>query len=196
MQAGGELASNPMMNHAWKTTMIYGVPLITVIFMLYWPGALQLTFAFTSMLSLTQSYCLRHPGIRKFLNIQPLPVNIITQSKPPPRSPYTGRINRNKPPALIPPSPVTAEEPPARKGFLEKAVSDIKVAASDVMKAARNERDESSDSPAGSGRRTSEELRRAKQYDQRRRKEIAASLKSKESRYYDGRQRQTQKTGH
>lgn len=170
------------MSHSWRTTMVYGVPLITVIFMQNWPGALQLTFAFTSLLSLTQSYCLRHPGIRKFLNIQPLPSTIITQSKPPPISRYTGRITRDTPPALKTPSPVKAEKPPAAKGFLESAISDIKKVASDVMKSARNERDESPDSSAGSKRRTSQELKQAKAYDERRRKEIAARSKSKGSR--------------
>ena len=41
--------------------------------MLLYPACLQLTFGFTALLSLTQSYLLRQPWMRKILGIYPLP---------------------------------------------------------------------------------------------------------------------------
>lgn len=149
--------------------MLYGAPLITSFFMIFWPGALQLTFAFTSLMSYTQSYCLRQPWVREFINIQPLPVPPKAASTKPS---YKGTINRYKPPS--PPSP-EKRKPPVKKGFLSGAISNVKDSASQVLKTARNLRDGVSDSDAkiGSGRRTKEQVQRAQDYEEMRRKEIA-----------------------
>lgn len=145
-----------------KKTMVYGIPVITSVFMIYWPGALQLAFATTSLLSLSQSYLLRQPWMRNFLNIQPLP-------GPQPRteaSRYTGTLTRVPRPSP-PPSP-----PPLKKSFLGGAFSEIKGAASEVVKTARKLMS-SEETKSGSQRRTPAELKRAQEYEEKRREEIA-----------------------
>ena len=52
---------------------LYAMPLLGGGFMLLYPACLQLTFGFTAALSLTQSYLLRQPWVRKLLGIYPLP---------------------------------------------------------------------------------------------------------------------------
>lgn len=164
---GGELATQ-MTDEAWKTTMLYGVPLLTSCFMLFWPGALQLTFAFTSILSLLQSYLLRQPWMRNFLNIQPLPIPKPAGAA----SPYAGTITQHE---------STPSTPPVKKGVLGGAISDIKGAASQVVKTARNLRD-SPDAKRGSRRRSPAEVKRAQDYEARRQREIAkAKLETKRS---------------
>ncbi|MCJ1425449.1 Mitochondrial inner membrane protein oxa1 [Sticta canariensis] len=155
---GGELGSNPMADEAWKTTLIYGIPSVTSLFMLYWPGALQLTFACTSLLGLTQTYLLQQPRVREFLNIQPLPVR-----KPQTAAPPTRATNWERPPSS--PRPV-------KTGILGGAISEIKGAASQVMKTARSFRN-SDDTKVGAARRSPRELRRANEYEEKRRREIA-----------------------
>lgn len=149
------------MTDGWKTTFIYGLPIMTSVFMVYWPGSLQLTFAFTSMLSLSQAYLLRQPWMRTFLKIQPL-----LKPKAPTSSSYSGTITTYKAP-LTPSSP-----PPAPKGIIGGAIHDIKGAVSQGMKTARGVKD-AQKTNRGAQRRTAGELKRAKAYDEKRKREIA-----------------------
>lgn len=163
--------------------MLYGAPVITSFFMAFWPGTLQMTFAFTSLMSYAQSYCLRQPWVRTLINIQPLPVPPKAGSNATsPKSAYTGTINRYKPPS--PPSPVKRKRP-VKKGFLSGAISNVKDGASQVLKTARNMRDgisEESEAKVGSGRRTVGQLKRAQEYELMRRKEIAQEKLDREKR--------------
>lgn len=145
-----------------KTLFLYGLPLITTTFMLFWPGALQLTFAFTSLMALAQSNLLRRPAVRKFLNIQPLRVPV-----DPSATAYAGVMQKYQPPSANP-SPATR----ASRGFVGGAISDIKGAASQVAKSARSLRDSAETKP-GQQRRTAEQMKRAKAYEEKREKEIA-----------------------
>lgn len=147
-----------MADEAWKVTLIYGIPVVTSCFMLFWPGALQLTFACTSLLGLTQAYLLQQPRVREFLNIQPLPVR-----KPDTAAPPTRATNWERPPS---------SSRPVKSGVLAGAISEIKGAASQVMKSARSLRD-SDDTKAGAARRSPREMRRANEYEEKRRREIA-----------------------
>lgn len=52
---------------------LYAMPVLGGGFMLLYPACTQLTFGFTALLSLTQSYLLRQPWMREFLGIYPLP---------------------------------------------------------------------------------------------------------------------------
>lgn len=146
------------MDEKWKLTMIYAVPALTSLFMLYWPGALQLTFACTSVLGLTQTHLLQNPRVRTFLNIQPLPVRKPATAAPPSRT-----INWSRP---------HSSSGPGRTGILAGAVSEIKGAASQFMKTARSLRD-SNDTKIGDARRSPNEIRRANEYEEKRRREIA-----------------------
>ncbi|MCJ1343812.1 Mitochondrial inner membrane protein oxa1 [Peltigera leucophlebia] len=161
-KAGGELGSTALMTPTMKTLFLYGLPLITTTFMLFWPGALQISFAFTSLMALTQSYLLRQPAVRKFLNIQPL------RARVDPSTPsYGGVMQKYQAPSVesLPAAPVS-------RGLVGGAISDIKGAASQVVKSARSLTD-SADSKPGQQRRTAEQMKRAKAYEEKREKEIA-----------------------
>ncbi|MCJ1467518.1 Mitochondrial inner membrane protein oxa1, partial [Pseudocyphellaria aurata] len=155
---GGDLGSNPLQSPGMKKTLIYVVPAITTIFNLFWPGTLQLSFACTSFFSLVQSYSLRQPGVRRFFNIQPLPdSNNDTPSPSPDATP--GYEDPSK--------------PPVNRGFIGGAVAEVKGAASQVIKTAQNLRENPEDELKGSGRRSPADAKRAKAYEDRRRKELA-----------------------
>lgn len=150
-----------------KTVMIWVVPTISSIFMLFWPGALQLTFACTSMFSFAQASCLQQPWIRTFLNIQPLP----KPEKDTPRSSPNATHGYEDP-----------SKPSAKKGLIGGAIAEVKGAASQVMKTARNLRDSPEDELKGSRKRSPADVKRAQAYDERRRKEIAQEKLSSKRR--------------
>lgn len=162
MQAGGELGSTTLMTPIMKTLFLYGLPLITTTFMLFWPGALQVSFAFTSLMALAQSYLLRQPAVRKFLNIQPLRARV-SPSAPS----YAGVMQKYQPP-----SAGSSPAAPPSKGLVGGAISDIKGAASQVAKSARSLRDSAETKPEQQ-RRTATQMKRAKAYEEKREKEIA-----------------------
>lgn len=143
-----------------------------------------MTFAFTSLMSFAQSYCLRQPWVRTLINIQPLPVPPKARSNTTStKSAYTGTMNRYKPPPP-PPSPVKRKRP-VKKGFLSGVISNVKDGASQVLKTARNMRDgisKESEAKVGSGRRTVGQLQRAQEYELMRRKEIAQEKLDREKR--------------
>ena len=131
--------------------------------MLFWPGCMQLTFFTTAMMSLSQSWALRQPGVRKYLGIQPLPS---PASASPPKGPYTGTMNTYQRPAK--PAPL-----PEKKGVIEGAISDLKGAAGQAVKSARTAMSIDPQEKKKSQGRTREELRRAQAYEEKRRRELA-----------------------
>lgn len=157
LQTGGELGSSSMMSGTLQKVFLYGMPLTTLVFMLFMPACLQLTFAFTSMVALLQGRLLRYPPARKFLGISPLPQKPKPGANP--SSPYKGTLNRYQPP-----TPMPAE----KKGLLGGAISELKGAASGVMKSAKTSMEEKKPKT----RLTEGELRKAKAYEERRRREI------------------------
>lgn len=142
--------------------LIYGIPTFSLAIMSQLPAAVQLSFAATSVLTLAQSQSLRQPWLREFLGIQPLP-------KPKslsPESTYKGTMT------IQPIPPAISEQPPAPKGIIGGAISDIKGAASQVVKTARSFTN-SEDVKKGNQRLTQAELKRAHAYETQRQREIA-----------------------
>lgn len=145
--------------------MSYVFPIVTTACMLAMPASLQLTFACTSFFSLIQMSMLRKPGVRAFLQIQPL-----YKPRPPPAAPYTGTVTRYQAPsatsAALPP-------PAAPKGVLGGAISDIKGAASQVVQSAKKlKKSAVGEAKASNRRHTEAELRKAAAYEQRRQREL------------------------
>ena len=143
---------------------LYVVPSLSILCTMSLPSAVQLTFAFTSILSLSQSYLLRHPAVRRWLGIQPIvtPAEVKAYSQ----SLYSGTLSRYEPPS--PPESTT----PPKKGIIDGAFAEIKGAASQVVKSAKDLKS-SQDAKGGAQRLTSEEIRRAKAYEDRRQRELA-----------------------
>ena len=139
--------------------------------MAWWPGCLQLAFAVTSVVALTQTTFLRKPWFRKWAGIQPLP------PKPDPNtvkssSPYIGTMNVYQAPT--PDAPL--EQKP--KGIIGGAISEIKSTASQVMKSTQKMVE--SKEASKQGRRTKAEARQAQAYEERRQREIAQEKFEKE----------------
>ena len=151
------------MTPTMRNVFQYGFPIMTGAFMLAWPGCMQLTFFSTSMMSLSQAWVLRQPGVRKFLKIQPLPPPV---SDKPPKGPYTGTMNTYQRPAKTAPLP-------EKKGIIGGAISDLKGAAGQAVKSARSALSMDQEEKKKTPGRSPDELRRAKAYEEKRRREIA-----------------------
>lgn len=149
---------SPMM----RNLMLYVIPIFSAGFMMPLPAAVQLSFTATSVLTILQTYYLRQPRVRGFLGIQPMP----SPAGPPSESPYKGTITVQASTSSIP------QPSPAPKGIIGGAISDIKGAASQVMKAARSLA-QPNDEKRGNQRLTVAELKRAHAYEAQRRREIA-----------------------
>ncbi|MCJ1290676.1 Mitochondrial inner membrane protein oxa1 [Xylographa carneopallida] len=159
---GGETGTSnaATMSPTMKNAFTYGLPLMSFLFMSFWPACVQLTFTTTSMIALGTATLFRHSGIRTFLGISQMP----TLRSATDTGPYKGVINVYQPPSA---SEAVAEEP---KGVLRGAVADIKGAAKNVIGTARNYQEKRSKS--GGGRLTAGELRRAKAYEDKRKREL------------------------
>ena len=97
--------------------------------------------------------------MRSRLGIQPLLVKPVTPNGG--SGPYTGTMNVYQPPSSTP--------APEKKGIMGGAISDIKSTASQVARKARKIADQQ---PKSTKRRTAADLRQAKAYEDRRRKEL------------------------
>lgn len=144
-----------------RTFMTYVLPTMTVGFSCVLPASVQLSFTASTALSLLQMHYLRQNRVREYLGIHPFP-----SANSPSVSPYKGTITVR---ATVTP---TIEQPPAPKGIIGGAISDIKGAASQVMKRARSLQ-EGKDEKIGSQRLTQAEFKRAHAYEAQRRREIA-----------------------
>lgn len=163
LQKGGEIGSNPTMSEKVKKAILYIAPSASAIFTLPLPAALQLSFIFTGVIAMMQTHFFRQPWFRQMLGIHPLPGP--ASATPASESPYKGTIT-------IQASSTTVQEPPAPKGIVEGAISDIKGAASQLMKTARSLQ-KSDDTKRGGHRLTPAELKRARAYEAQKQAEIA-----------------------
>ena len=141
-----------------RTAMYYGLPSLSFLFMMWWPACMQLTFATTSVLSYFTSALLRNTAVRSFFGISPFPEKPASDAA---AGPYKGVMNVYQPPK--PPGEV--EKP---KGVIGGAVADIKGAAKQVLGKAKDLQNKKETA----GRLTAGEIRRAKAYEDRRKREI------------------------
>ena len=142
-----------------RLIMQYVLPAVSGIFMLFWPAAMQISFLTTSLFSLTQSWAFRQPKFRKLLHMTPL----AKPAKPAGESPTY----------LAPTTMAAAAEGEAsrRKGFLGGAFSEIRGAMGQLRSDANRKLNES-EGLGGHSRLTRRELKDARAYERRRRKEI------------------------
>ena len=125
---------------------------------LFWPAGMQLSFCITAVFSIIQSTLLRSNDFRKLIGIQQLGQQPYASKS----STYTGTITRYQPPGAS----GTANPQKGPSGF----ISEIKSGASALWKQAHKRVD---DRRKPTGRRTTAELKHAKAYDERRKREIA-----------------------
>ena len=153
------------MNPSMRTLFQYILPGTSVFITYFMPAALQVTFLTTSLLSLTQVFLFRQDWFRDALGVAKM------VQHPPPGAP--GSV-QNRYPGVITvyqsPSPVESV-PPEKKGIVGGAVSEIKGAAKQVLDAAKKNVEQRQGAKPG-GRLTAAELRRAKEYEERRKQEL------------------------
>ncbi|MCJ1241425.1 Mitochondrial inner membrane protein oxa1 [Varicellaria rhodocarpa] len=159
---GGEIGTQSTMTTPMRTLFQYFLPAMSTLITLFMPGALQVTFATTSLASLIQTSLFRQPWFRSTLGIS----KYIPPTPPAaPQTRYPGTMS-----VYQPPSPVESTES-EKKGVVGGAISEIKGAAKQVMSSARRSVEQRQGAKAG-GRLTAAELRRAKEYEERRKQEL------------------------
>lgn len=136
----------------------YFLPGISGVIVMFWPAGMQLSFCITAFFSLTQSVLLRSNDFRRLIGIQQLGQQPYASNP----STYQGTITKYLPPG----ADSTANPQKGPSGV----ISEIKSGASALWKQA-HKRVEDRRKPTG--RRTPAELRHAKAYDERRKREIA-----------------------
>ncbi|KAL8905842.1 MAG: hypothetical protein Q9171_006508 [Xanthocarpia ochracea] len=164
---GGETGSAAAMSPRVKTLLHWGFPICSTVFTSWWPAVMQLSFFATSLMALLQSYLFKEPWFRKFWGIQPLsPPNSPTAPTGPAPG-YRGMV-----------IPTTAREVPqepqtSQGGVFGSAKSKFKATVSDLQERSQNYVDKNQAKPTS--RRSAAEIKEAKRYDEKRRKEIEQS---------------------
>jgi YidC/Oxa1 family membrane protein insertase len=84
-QKGGESGMNWLQDSTFGQAMLIGLPTVTFFIMSMWPSSLQLYFAASSLFGLSQTYLLNSPTVRQGLNLAPLPIHGGSQAMDPRR---------------------------------------------------------------------------------------------------------------
>ena len=150
------MGNNQTLNETWQRTFKYGIPGMMGYFCLSWPAGMQLTFCATITFSLLQSAALKSNRFRDFVGIQRIEGRLQKAEA------YAGTLTRYQLP--------DADAASKPKTGMSKVISELKSGMSDMVKQGK-ERVENYQKPTG--RRTAAELRHAKAYDERRKREIA-----------------------
>ncbi|KAL8929485.1 MAG: hypothetical protein Q9208_001154 [Pyrenodesmia sp. 3 TL-2023] len=138
---------------AWPPALFkflqWGMPIISTVFTAFWPAALQLGFAFSSLLSLVQTYFFKQPWFRELLKIHPLPPPTPPSSEYPIKAMTIPTTARTKP----------AESEASAQGLVGRASTTLKKYVPDNQL-----------SPSAG--RTKAQIAEAKRYEERRTREI------------------------
>ncbi|KAI9768406.1 MAG: Mitochondrial inner membrane protein oxa1 [Candelina submexicana] len=170
MKLGGETGAS-LVNPKIRFTLTYILPTMTGAIMLSWPGALQMSFLFSSWMSVMQASLLRSNSFRDWAGIMRMPVAPKVNPNGTTPSPYSGKMTLAQKPAAAastPASPVNKA-----KGILDGAISDVKGATSEAVKMAK----QLSGTETKRGTKTASELREAQAYEARRKKELEQQSK-------------------
>ncbi|KAI9828371.1 MAG: Mitochondrial inner membrane protein oxa1 [Thelocarpon impressellum] len=176
MKRGGEMG-NMLLSPIAQKFFVYGLPTFTFFIMLFWPGALQLSFFVSGVLSFLQASLFRSHSFRRWagLTIPPAPPPKAKPEGGSGTSPYAGRLKlapTYSPPSTIP-SVAAASTPAPRatgrvKGIVDGAMTEIKGMTKEMKKTAEKYTGSSDTKP---GKRSSTETQRAASYEAKRRKE-------------------------
>ncbi|KAL8754831.1 MAG: hypothetical protein Q9184_004994, partial [Pyrenodesmia sp. 2 TL-2023] len=145
---GGETGAAAWPHEVFKFLQ-WGMPIITTLFTSFWPAALQLSFAFSSLLSLAQTSLFKQPWFRELLRIHPLP--------PPAPPPSEHAIKSMTIPTTARTKPAESEAP--AQGLVGRVSTTLK-------KYVPNNQS----SPSGG--RTKAQIAEAKRYEEKRTREI------------------------
>lgn len=153
------------MSGATQKVFLYALPTFTGLFMMSWPGGLQLTFFIGAFLSNVQAVVFRNASFRNWVGIQPLPKPAAPKSQ---RHTYSSTLNRYQAPSTTPSTPAT---PKGIFGSIKGTVSEIIKNGEKFSPMSRHQ--------AQKSRLTDEEEKHAKKYEERRKREIAREVEIK-----------------
>ncbi|MCJ1313182.1 Mitochondrial inner membrane protein oxa1 [Agyrium rufum] len=198
---GGEMGMQAATSQAMRVLLQYIMPLITGVFMCFWPAGLQIYFFTSSMFSLIYSACIRRPTVRRFLNLTPvikqLPPSISPAAtlnraaplRPSPVSPFTptssgngGGSGRIIDTTATSTSTLISQQPPStpsqtlakKSGLLGGALDELTGAASELAASARKQMARTRgdySDDAAPTRLSKAELQKAKEYEERKARE-------------------------
>ncbi|KAL8809246.1 MAG: hypothetical protein Q9223_006098, partial [Gallowayella weberi] len=165
LKLGGELGSVSNLNPGIMKTFQRILPIVTTVFMSFWPAAMQITFFMSGAMGYVQARLLRQDWFRKFWGIHPLPPTV----KPGTQTPSVAALKG----VMVPPSapPVKPEAETAQGGVFRNARSKIRSTVSDLKNSAQKLGQEDEEAKK-SRRRSSKELEEARRYDEKRKREI------------------------
>ncbi|KAL8648025.1 MAG: hypothetical protein Q9226_006176 [Calogaya cf. arnoldii] len=164
-KAGGELGSTSAFSPTVMKMFQWGMPIISTVFMSFWPAALQLGFFTTGIMALCQAHLFKQAWFRSFWSVHPLPPK---DTSPTGTAGYKGMV-----------IPTTARGVPqqadvSQGGVFGDARSKFKATVSDITERGQafvRSKTESNKGTTGS-RRSTAEINEAKRYDEKRRREI------------------------
>ena len=157
--------------------MMYGLPLLTVVFTYWLPAALQLSFFISGFLSFGQASLFKMPAFRRYFNMQPLPgvdapiaASTTPDGKPP--SPYKGKMQVRAP--LSTAELNSAFQESRKQGLLEKARKQMLDSTKEIRTAAGTMVEKGSNSMKGRSEKNEKKAR--EEYEKKRQAEIKAEM--------------------
>ena len=162
---------------AFRKFMQHGLPAISFMFMVWWPGIMQIYFATTGALALAQARAMSNPKFRELVGITPLPVRV---QEPEPVQERSHIVRAGK---VIDVKPRTSSDNNGvhiapKASFIDRGIDGVKSwfketrqSMEDMVKQYQGEQGEGKED-AGPKRFTNEEMEQVKSYNERRRMQV------------------------
>lgn len=158
--------------------MMYGLPVITLLFTSWLPAAVQFSFFVSGLLSFGQASLFKIPAFRSYFNMHPLPnapaaAPITPEGKPP--TPYKGNMKVRAPLTLAELN--SAFQQSRKQSLIDKAKRQVMDATKEMRTASGTMMGKTKDSLES--RRLRSEKQEREKYEERRQEEIKAEIEEK-----------------
>ena len=160
-QNGGETGASVLASDKVRILFLYVVPPVSGLFMIFWPGGLQLTFFISALIGAIQAMAIKSNFLRSLMGIQPLP-------EPPVPGPQIQTRPQNQAPSS------TASDPKVSKGmfgYIKGTVSELQKAGEKFTGVSRQQAEKDRLTPA--------EKRYAMGYEAKRNRELEREAEMK-----------------
>jgi len=177
MRRGGETGATNMSPEAMKL-MMYGLPVLTLLFTWWLPAAVQFSFFVSGLLSFGQASLFKLPAFRRYFNMHPLPnasaaAPTTPDGKPP--TPYKGNMKVRAP--LTQAELNTAFQQSRKQSMLDKAKKQVMDATKEMRTASGTMMGKTKDNLEA--RRQRSEKQEREKYEERRQEEIKAEIEER-----------------
>ncbi|KAI9760516.1 MAG: hypothetical protein M4579_001601 [Chaenotheca gracillima] len=176
VRLGGEVGATNTMSPKMLQFMLYGIPAVTVLFGVFWPALLQLSFLVAASCGFVQGVALRSPGFRAWAGLYPLQKRAAppVANSGPTAKPFGGKINvapTYQSPKLsrsVSSDSISPEPAPKAEGVLGGALAEMKGMGREVVRSMERY---TGRNIADAGKSNTAEKRRAQAYEKRRQAE-------------------------